>query len=140
MTQARHTSIAGGLVLGLTALCSTPALAGDGDDRQASQQWHSEHFTARRMFVGNRATDEVDAYDRKGDWVLSLTGFTVPFGMDVDEGDLYVVSQGSNEVYVYRDHGHASTDHGAPRLKLLVEGGSGGLQRPFYTTVGDDML
>ena len=144
MTQARHTMIACGLVLALTALCSTLALAGNTGGQDARGQGHSEDFTAKRMFVGNRATDEVDVYDRKGNWVLSLAGLEVPFGMDVDDEDLYVVSQGSNEVYVYRHDGKRSHRRGRAdeiaQLELLVQAGSGGLQRPFYTTVGDDML
>lgn len=146
MTQARPTTIAGGLVLALTALCSTLAVAGDTGDRDAWRRGHFEDLTAKTMFVGNRSTNGVDAYDRTGAWAYDLTAdeLDFPFGIDVDDGNLYVVSQGTNAVYAYLRDGQESQgrhdDPATPQLQLLVEPGSGGLRTPYYTTVEDGVL
>jgi DNA-binding beta-propeller fold protein YncE len=146
MTQAKSASITGGLLFVFAAWFTTFAMADHGYDQQAWEQWHSRDFTAKRMFVGDRASNGVDAYDRKGNWIFDLTadGLIVPFGVDVDDGNIYVVSQGTNEVYAYLRDGNRSQhrDHTeeVPQLELLVQAGSGGLQKPFYTTIEDDML
>jgi len=143
MTQTRFTIIAGGVLFAFAAWCFTPAYPNDSRGQPASDAWHSDRFTAKRMFVGNRDAGEVDTYNRKGNWVLSLAGFDFPFGMDVDAGNLYVVSQHSDEVYVYRHDRTAQRSEQqdeVPQLEVLVERGSGGLQVPFYTTVADGML
>ena len=76
---------------------------------------------------------------------LAAAGLDFPFGIDVDDGNIYVVSQKSNEVYAYLRSltetirlGVPSTPH--PSSSLLVPEGSGGLTTPFYTTVADGML
>lgn len=146
MNQAGLTTLRGGLVLALALAISTLAVAGGSGGRDTGERRHSHDFTDKRMFVANRMTNTVDVYDRTGNWVLDLAaaGLDFPFGVDVDDGNLYVVSQKSNEVYAYLHDGKGSGDrraeHSPPQLQLLVPGGSGGLTTPFYTTVSDGTL
>lgn len=142
MREKRLTAIpASGLAI-LLSTTTAAGVGGEGPDGLAPDR--SADFTARRMFVGNRVTNEVDVHGRNGQWRLGLPGFDVPFGIDAHDGDLYVVSQGSNEIYVYRHDregpGWRGRPERIPRRELLVEAGSGGLNKSYYTTVADDML
>ena len=146
MTRAKRTTIASGMLMALTIFCASLASAGDAGRQDGWRQRHFEDFTANKMFVGNRLTHTVDVFDRNGDKVaaLAVAGLDFPFGIDVDDGNIYVVSQGSNEVYAYLGddptaHSRRGQDQ-VPQLRLLVPGESGGLDTPFYTTVADGML
>jgi outer membrane protein assembly factor BamB len=143
MTSAIRTSFASTLVVALTALCANPVLASHSCGHDGWSGHGSDKLTAKRMFVANRSTNVVDAYDRRGNWVLDLTndGLITPFGIDVDDGNIYVVSQGANEVYAYLQNSESRSGPSRnPQLKLLVHDDTGRLQKPFYTTIADGVL
>jgi outer membrane protein assembly factor BamB len=143
MTQAKRAIIASGVLLALTVLSPTLAPAGNTGAQDGWRQTHSEDLTSSKMFVGDRATNTVDVFDRNGSKVAALTvaGLDFPFGIDVDDGNIYVVSQKSDEVYAYLRKSHRNDPPGTvPALELLVPKQAGGLKAPFYTTVADGML
>lgn len=143
MTRSTSTAIARTLVVALAALCANLGFAGHAGGQDGWSGRRSEDLTAKRMFVANRGSNVVDAYDRKGNWELDLSagGLMVPFGIDVDHEDVYVVSQGTNEVYAYLHEGKSRSGfRGNPQLELLVRGDTGRLQKPFYTAIADGVL
>jgi DNA-binding beta-propeller fold protein YncE len=115
------------LLSGLVAL----ALSGCRESRPANETRSSAPERPHQLFATLRAPhDRVAVFDRDGNRGQDLVGegLATPFGIHADGDHLYVVSQGTNAIYVHRD----TRDRRPDQLSILVPSGSGGLSKPFY--------
>ena len=119
------------------------AVAASGCIVGESAQGNAEHEVIgyNKLFVTQRAPDNhVAVYDQAGERLETMTGdgLSTPFGVHVEDMDLYVVSQSTNSVYAHI-HRDGETRAERTRLSVLVPA-TGGLQTPFYPTVRDGIL
>lgn len=135
----------------VSSFCFTSVYGEPGGDRypdnrtyisnERSQEEGHQVYSKKLMYVGQRGTHTVGAYRRDGGLAFELTaaGLQVPFGIDIEDGNVFVVSQATNEIYAYIQEDRRCKT-GPVELALLVPSGSGGLTKPFYTTLDDDLL
>lgn len=123
------------VVLGLT-LFGAGCLAAEPPLEESNSSVTGE----RKLLSSQRGgLDKVGVHNKSGSHIGDMTGsgLSLPFGVEVANQNVYVVSQATNSVYA---HIHASGESEPRGLTELVPPGSGGLSNPFYVTVEDGLL
>lgn len=114
-------------------------VADDADDADVSSTESAIKGT-HKAFVGKRLENKVSVYDEDGAFLGDMTGagLSLPFGIHVEDEDVYVVSQASNSVFAHiHHHGEGATE----QLQLVeLVPPTAGLATPFYPTVRRGVL